>query len=67
MDSPYNTSDSNNRTIQALKVMEPASKCTDSQYIALRSIALREKKPGWFFKNLNKYELKEAKEKEVRC
>ena len=67
MDSLYNTSDSNNRTIQALKVMEPASKCTDSQYIALRSIALHEKKPGWFFKNLNKYELKEAKEKEVRC
>lgn len=30
--------------------MEPASKCTDSQYIALRSIALREKRPMVFQK-----------------
>lgn len=51
-----------NRTIQDLEVMEPASRCTDSQYIAVRSIAIT-RKPKWFLRNLDKVGLEEAKKK----
>ena len=60
--SLYNASGLNNRTIQDLEVMEPASRCTDSQYIALRSIAIP-RTPDWFLKNLDKFGLEEAKKK----
>lgn len=58
----YNASGLKNRTIQDLEVMELASRCTDSQYIAVRSIAIT-RKPKWFLRNLDKFGLEEAKKK----
>ena len=58
----YEASNLKNRSIHAIDVMQSASKCTDSQYIALQSIAPDPKPPSYLLKNLHKYGLVEAKQ-----
>lgn len=57
----YNESNLKNSSIHTIDVMEPASRCTDAQYIALRSISQTATSPDWLLHNLDQYGLEEAR------
>lgn len=57
----YQESNLNNSSIHSIDVMESASNCTDSQYIALRCHTLEPRTPDWLLEDLEKFGLGKAK------